>query len=168
MGALVAMLIVALLPTGNYTQNTDPANYAICSFRHLKPIQQDSGSHYADYYEDTRYDYASMIISVLLMGLSFLSRVVRLHRSLAIGVVTRSRRYLSERVRRVLRRIYEKCRSTSAPSSQEHPTRRIFLGLKSPKLKNMWVYRPFLATYLATDAVLDLWSSLILEVRTLI
>jgi len=158
MGALVVMLIVALLPTGNYNSNSDPAGYAICSFRQLGMIEQQTGSSFSD---DPVLAYASMIVSVLLVGLGFVSRIVRLHRSLTIGLVVASRRYLSERGRRFLRLRYEKAKYPSDPSgsSQGQSGRKTIL-------KNLFFYRPLLGTYLAFRAVLDLWSSMIIEVRS--
>lgn len=39
MGVLEIILVVALLLTCNYGSVSDPANYAICSFRQLKKKQ---------------------------------------------------------------------------------------------------------------------------------
>jgi hypothetical protein len=158
MGALVVMLIVALLPTGNYSSSSDPAGYAICTFRQLGMNYQHADYSFS---EDPELAYGSMIVSVLLMGLGFVSRVVRLHRSLAIGLVVASRRYLSEYGRRFLRLQYEKAKYPSDPSvlSQDQSSRKIIL-------RNLFFYRPLLSTYLAFRAVLDLWSSMIVEVRS--
>jgi hypothetical protein len=158
MGALVVMLIVALLPTGNYNSNSDPADYAICSFRHLGMIEQRGNLSYSD---DPGLAYGSMIVSVLLMGLGFASRIVRLHRSLTIGLVVASRRYLSESGRRFLRLQYERAKypSDSSGPSQGRSGRKTIL-------ENLFFYRPLLGTFLAFRAVLDLWSSMIIEVRS--
>jgi hypothetical protein len=157
MGALVMMLIVALLPTGNYSSSSDPADYAICSFRKLRMIKNDENK--SSSYNDPELAYGSMIVSVLLMGLGFISRIVRLHRSLTIGLVVASRRYLSERGRRFLRLRYKKAKYD--PSGLSH-------GQSGGKavLKNLFFYRPLLGTYLAFRAVLDLWSSMVVEVRS--
>lgn len=156
MGALVVMLIVALLPTGNYNSNSNPADYAICSFRKLGMPKQRA--NYA-FYDNARLVYGSMIVSVLLMGLGFVSRIVRLHRSLTIRIVGASRRYLSERGRRFLRLRHEKAKYPSDPSgpSQGQSGRKTIL-------KNVFFYRPMLSTFLASRAVLDLWSSMVVEV----
>jgi hypothetical protein len=157
MGVLVVMLIAALLPTGNYNSSSDPADYAICSFRQLGIIKQHADSSSSG---DLELAYGSMIVSVLLMGLGFVSRIVRLHRSLTIGLVVTSRRYLSERSRRFLRLRYEKAKYSPDPSGPSH-------GQSGRKtiLKNLLFYRPLLGTYLAFRAVLDLWSSMIIEVN---
>ncbi|ORX96691.1 hypothetical protein BCR34DRAFT_578514 [Clohesyomyces aquaticus] len=134
MGALVALLVAALLPTGNYGSDTEPSAYAICLFKHIAKTDN--------------LDYASMIISILLVGLGFVSRIVRLHHSLSITVVGTSRGYLSELSRQFLRKQYKGCKSGSRKS---HWQRILF-------------YRPFLAIFLSFRVILDLWSSMILEV----
>jgi hypothetical protein len=156
MGALVVMLIVALLPTGNYGV-IDPASYAICSFKHLRPLPGTNLDYSYSIWgeEDSTLNFMSMIISVLLLGLGFLSRIIRLYQSLAVGVVSKPRRYLSELVRNRLRRYHDKCVKTTDPDVK-HPS----------YARTLNVYRPALAVFLAFRFILDLWSSLILEVRT--
>jgi hypothetical protein len=92
MGALIIMLIVALIHTGNYGTHHSPAEYAICTFENLSPATEDGEN------------YASMVISVLLMGFGFLSRVVRLHETLSVSIPTAFRKYLSEHALRYLRK----------------------------------------------------------------
>lgn len=153
MGALVVMLIVALLPTGNYG-TVDPAEYAICSFRYLRPLPGTNlNDPYSSSYNDPMLNYMSMIISVLLLGLGFLSRIVRLHRSLALGIVSRPRKYLSNVVRNRLRKHHDKCLKTTDPAV-DHPS----------YARTLNIYRPALAVFLAFRFILDLWSSLALEV----
>jgi hypothetical protein len=149
MGALIVMLISALLPTGNYGTHHSPAEYAICTFGDLSPAAY-TGSDYSED-EAATFNYASMIISVLLMGLGFLSRVIRLHQALSLSVVAALRRYLSERARQLLRKVHEK--------SMKH--------LKSGDLKRFrmvmsFQYRPALSCFLTIRILLDIWSSLIL------
>lgn len=145
MGLLVAMLIIALLPTGNYNFRTDPADYAICSFQHIKPTGPVPDSN--------GLEYSSMIISVLLLALEFISRVFRLHRTLSIGVATRVRRQLSKVIRRRLRAFYQRCRGPPDPSRHHATTLRVLI-----------LYRPLLALFLAIRVISDLWSSMLLEV----
>jgi hypothetical protein len=153
MGALIVMLIAALLPTGKYGTQHSPAEYAICTFSDLSPGHYEGSDIYGE--EAATFNYASMIISVLLMGLGFLSRVVRLHRALSIGVLTASRRYLSERTRQILQKSHEK--------AMKH--------LKSGDIKHFrmvlsFQYRPALALFISIRILLDIWSSLILEVKS--
>jgi hypothetical protein len=155
MGALVVMLIVALLPTGNYG-TIDPASYAICSFKHLRPLPGTGlNDPHSVSKDDPILNYMSMIISILLLGLGFLSRITRMHQSLADGVVSKPRRYLSDLVRNRLRRYHDKCVTTTDPEVK-HPS----------YARTLNIYRPALAVFLAFRFILDLWSSLILEVRT--
>jgi hypothetical protein len=151
MGALITMLIAALLPTGKYGTQHSPAEYAICTFGDLSPAGYTTRGTYGD--GDPTLNYASMIISVLLMGLGFLSRVVRLHRALSIGVVAALRRYLSERARRHLRKNHEKAMKHFKSGDIKH-----FRTVMS------FQCRPALALFLTIRILLDIWSSLILEV----
>lgn len=155
MGLLVAMLIAALLPTGNYGARNDPANYAICSFGKLAPARGASGSTRAG--NDAELDYAAMIISVLLMGLGYVSRIVRLHPALSVGVAGGARRWMSGYARSWLRKVHEESRGEPDPSRHQAVTIKMFL-----------VYRPLLAVFLSVRVVLDIWSSLALEVWWLV
>lgn len=169
MGALVGMLIGALLPTGNYGTSMNPADYAICSFKHLRRIDRDTTGP-NEFYDTSQLNYASMIISILLIGLGFASRIVRLHRALSVTVVTATRKYLSERARRLLRKMYERCENTSNEPPRRGRSFRIgpFRGSQGRRLfYRVYLYRPTLAVFLAIRAALDLWSSLVLEVRAL-
>ena len=155
MGILVLLLIVALLPTGNYGVSNAPADYAICSFRRLAPIAR-KGEDDEDEEDDGKLDYASMVISVLLMGLGFLARIVRLHRGISVGILGASRTYLSECARKRLRLYYERQKDFSDASPWKSQTRTLFL------------YRPALALFLTCRAMLDLWSSMVVEVWWLV
>jgi hypothetical protein len=103
MGALIIMLISALLPTGNYGTYYSPAEYATCTFENLRPASYKGSDPFGE--QAATFNYASTVISVLLMRLGFLERVVRLHRTLSIGELTICRRYLSERAPRYLRKL---------------------------------------------------------------
>ncbi|KAI8934952.1 hypothetical protein NX059_008619 [Plenodomus lindquistii] len=155
MGLLVVMLIVALLPTGNYSSHNDPANYAICSFHELAPTRKERGSFGIN--DEATLNYVAMIISVLLMGLGYISRVVRLHPSMCTLIIGNARKGLSSHARRFLRIKHESYRGAPDPSRQQTAT-----------LKMLLFYRPFLAVFLVWRIVLDLWSSLALEVWWLV
>lgn len=143
MGALLVMLIVAELPTGNY-EGLPEASYAICFFQDLRP--HGGLSSYLS--------YESMIFSIVFLGLGFISRVVRLHRSFSVTLVTRWREYLSNQALRLLRALHGECKN---------PTRSAWCR----KSLRMFVYRPALAAFLSARCTLDLWASLMFEVRTL-
>lgn len=99
MGALIFMLVGALLPTGNNTEDTPQASYAICFYTDLGPYPKNLG------YNDP-FRYASMIVSVLLIGVGFISRVVRLHKTFSVTLVARARRYLSNKALKFPRKEY--------------------------------------------------------------
>lgn len=140
MGAIVIMLMIALLPTGNNLQDTPPAQYAICMLKDPKPVR-GAGP-----------EFSSMVMSVLLLGLGFLSRVVKLHRNLSVNTVTTIREYLSVPIRKILHGILQSCERHFIPATRRHILR-------------YYLYRPTLAAFLAGRVALDLWSSLIFEVK---
>lgn len=76
-GTLLTMLITALLPTGNYGTCYLLAKYAICTFGDLSPAAY-TGSD-LDKTLAVTFNYASIIISVLLIKHSFILRVVKLY-----------------------------------------------------------------------------------------
>jgi hypothetical protein len=151
-GFLALLLIVAMIPTGNYNwtsgfdgefdhsavfdewERPQPTDYAICYFRRAK---------YAD-----SLNFASMIISVLLVIFGFMARVVRLHKSLSIDIVGRARRATSERLRAYLRKIYNWCDVENSPNG----------------LRRVFIYRPLLAIFVVSRVCLDAWSSMFIEV----
>ena len=147
---IIIMLVVALFPTGYFNWNGDfyatptpPSSYAICFYGRKPPRSSaSSGSIVPN-------SYISMIISSLLLLLCFLTRVIRLHERLSIDFVQRLRAYLSATARRGLRWIYGKCRV-------HHETRILLRFL---------IYRPLLAGFLMLRVLLDVYSSMFMEVR---
>lgn len=150
MGLFAAMLLVAMIPTGNYnwrgTPDIDvwtgqvdsptpsPTDYAICYFGKAQKTDL--------------LTFTSMIISVLLIAFGYLSRVIRLHRILSVRVGAGTRRYVSERVRRWLQKVYNWCDVGNSPGG----------------LKRLLIYRPLLALFLSVRVISDAWSSMFVEV----
>lgn len=145
MGILVIMLMIALLASGTAGTYYDPADYAICQFRQLGSLGRVVRLN-----SPASYDYAAMVISVLLIGLGFLLRVVKLHRGLSVNIVTKSRNYLSAGARTTLKKWYE---NNADPAAR-----------RSSGFRHLFCYCPALAVFLAIRAILDLWSSLFFEV----
>lgn len=145
---LIIMLITAMVPTGNYrwletwysytTANPDIAlsDYAICSFS--KPLQTGTVT------------FLALIILLLLIGIGFVTRIVKLHRSLAISLVSRVRGNLSKGARKYLWTLYT-WRESSTSSMRR--TGKIF-------------YIPALSLFLTLRIILDNWSSMFFEVYT--
>lgn len=138
MGLFAVMLLVAMVPTGNYNfaldQTPSPSDYAICYFKKAKTAD--------------RATFASMVISVLLVAFGFLSRVVRLHRTLSVRVVGEIRKDVSGKLRKWLQKVYDWCDSKTSPSG----------------LKRLLLYRPLLALFLCGRVLLDAWTSMFFEV----
>ncbi|KAI9373705.1 hypothetical protein BJX61DRAFT_501636 [Aspergillus egyptiacus] len=136
------MLITALVPTGNscfglYFDSL-PVDYAIC---HFSVPSSSSGPQ-----------FASMLVLVLLVGLGFFFRVIKLHRPLAIFVIEKLRKNLSDRARRPLWVLYRWRNVTSGEQS--------WLGT--------FLYYPALALFLTIRVTLDHLSSMAFEVYWLI
>ncbi|KAK5037954.1 hypothetical protein LTS07_001421 [Exophiala sideris] len=150
MGLFVVMLLVAMIPTGNYEwfpgyygmpipEELDgpgprPSDYAIC--------------HFGEEKDTDKLAYTSMVISILLVVFGFLSRVVRLHKTISVQLVAEARKYVSARVRNWLQKVYDWCDIETSPAG----------------LKRLLIYRPLLALFLCGRALSDAWSSMFFEV----
>jgi hypothetical protein len=153
MAILVILLIAAMVPSGNYQWDPlqpsagfddstteagivpQPADYAICYFKHLRKVDSVT--------------FASMVLSVLLVGLGFLSRAARLHKSVSVDVIARARHAASDNTKAILRKVYQWSDAEHTPNG----------------LKRLFVYRPLLALFLVCRVTLDAWSSMFVEVR---
>lgn len=147
---LAVMLLVAIVPTGNYNWGNGPSfdestgqlvyptpsptDYAICHIGRAKTTD--------------KLTFASMVISVLLIAFGFLSRVVRLHKTLSVRVVGGTRRYVSEKVFEWLQKVYDWCHPGTTPSG----------------IRRLLLYRPLLALFLSVRVISDAWTSMFVEV----
>jgi len=144
---VVLLLIVAIVPTGNFNWFTDmgpetestPSDYVACHF-----VQSRSSD---------KITYASMVISILLLGIGFATRVVRLFEPLSVCEVN-ARIFLSRRIRdKILQPLF-----ISMVVKQEGAT----------KLRHRWkqllVYRPILVLFLTFELGVDIWNSMVFEV----
>lgn len=137
MGILATLLSVGLLPTANYVDllHSRSPDYAKC-FLAIHPAS----------------DLAlwSMILSVLIIVLGFLSRVVKLHKALSLTVLGNLRVRVSARSRNMLHAVYNWCVSSG-------PMQEFRIAL---------IYRPLFALFLVIRFSLDAWSSMFVEVRS--
>jgi hypothetical protein len=145
MAILLIMLLVAMIPTGYYnwpvvddtgsdTKGPTPSDYAICYlFPHEVPDD---------------LTFASMILSILLLGLGFLVRAVKLHKRLSVDIVGSARHAISVSLRRRLSAVYNKFNLESSPK----------------RLARKLIYRPLLATFLILRVGVDAWTSMTVEV----
>lgn len=144
MGAMAGLLVIGLGFTGRYSwaygihvaeedSGPGPLDQAIC---------------YLDVKAENTYTFWSMIFSVALIIMAFVSRIVKLHRTLSVTLVGRARGAVSTQLRRLLRTVYAWSNSKPAPGG----------------LRNLLCYRPMLAIYLALRALLDGWTSMGVEV----
>lgn len=138
---LIVMLVIAMVPTGNYTwflyyeiNHPQPSDYAICYFSIIR--LRDSMTS------------MSMISMVLLISVGFAIRVVKLHKPLSVLLVGKPRQRLSNTIRKFLWIIYH-WREDSA--------------LLPRRISGMILYFPALALFLTLRVILDHWSSMFFE-----
>lgn len=91
--------------------------------------------------------FISMIVSLSLVVLGYFGRIVKVHKRLSVDVVWKIRAWLSEKAQKPLQSITRSC-MTAAPRA----------------LKRTLVYHPFLAAFLTGRFLLDVWSSVLMEV----
>lgn len=141
MAVLAVLLLVGLSFTCNYVwvggyPDIGIKEPAICSF-HVRT-------------DWTTERFGTVIVSGTFIVVAFASRVVKMHKALSVDVFGRARRWLSIRMRQVLRFIFIRCCRSSAPHS----------------LKRSLCYRPILAIFLTARLLLDGWSSVFSEVSS--
>ena len=147
---LAIFIFFAFIPTTNYDWETwydmEPSSpfhpaiwdYAIC---YLRPTSQSQ----------TGASILSTAASISLIILGFIFRIIRLHEPLSSFMSKRIRGSLSEAGRSLLRNVFKWC-DPHGPSDG---------------LKRTLCYRPLLALFLAMRVILDIWSSMFLEVSGL-
>lgn len=135
MGILASMLIVGLLPTANYIDllHSISSEYAMC---HLA-IRPSSG-----------IALWSMVLPILVIALSFVSRVIKLHKTLSVELWGKLRTRASVNARSILLVVYNRCSTR---------------GLKQ-RLSFFLVYRPLFAAFFVARLVFAAWSSMFVEV----
>jgi hypothetical protein len=171
MGILVILLIIALIPTGNFASTkglaviiqrlgapelfnpigdpatkeqkeaaskllAEPSGYAICSYKYNIPPKDDNP------------EYMSMIVSVLFVGLGYVSRIVKLHPKTYTRVFAKSREYVKDRSRAFVRLV----------------SRKFPVGGYWANVRRKLFYRPVLFGFLIIKVSLDVWSSMAFEV----
>lgn len=135
---IIIMLVVGLVSTG-YFDWSCPGSNAICYFGLPPPASESS---------ILPNSYLTMIFSSLLLVLGFYTRVVRLHKLLAIDFILWLRAWISKYTRHGLRRVYVWCRAQ--PNGND--------------LRRSLVYHP-LACFFMLRVTLDVYSSMFMEVR---
>lgn len=145
MAILATMLVVGLVFTSNYPWTAykdirirpDPGDLVIC-FISVKPNS------------DLIIPFVSMLVSVCLIGIAFISRVIKSHEGLSRHVFGYWQKWLGRQVRKPFCMVYKFAwMQKSAPNS----------------LKRTLFYRPIMTPLFMFRASLDLWSSVQFEVR---
>lgn len=142
MGALATLLVVGLLSMGNAWWSEGvfryPEDYAICHLRFS----------YSRIYPYYYHPFWTMLVSSMLIIIGFVSRVVKLHKTLSINLFGKAKLWIILRMQKMLRPIF----NWSCTHGYRHGLRRSL------------VYRPLLALFLTMHLILDGWTSLMFEV----
>jgi hypothetical protein len=141
-GALVILLIVGLSFTGNYHWAFDADNTD-------HPTLSDPAICYMRARPGINSAFFSMSRSIILIIIGFASRVISLYDTLSVGVIGRARTFVSGHTRRSLRIVYNWSHASGSPRS----------------LKLTLAYLPLLSVYLTCLVLVDMWDSVINEVR---
>ncbi|OQE32559.1 hypothetical protein PENFLA_c001G09056 [Penicillium flavigenum] len=149
MGGLATFLVVGLLSTGN-SEWDDIYQVVYGLPDNAWGLNSPAICHIWVFPESPARDitFLSALVSVILIGVAFFSRVIKLHKALSVGVFGRARKWLSIRARRILRIVFDwACK-------ERHPH----------SLRRSICYRPLLAVFLTACLVRDAWSSVLFEV----
>jgi hypothetical protein len=145
MAIVLALLIAAMVPTGNYNwssypniqQTPMPSDYAIC-YLGWQPDGND-------------VTFASTIVSILILAIGFVTRVVKVIKTLSVDILQRARLTVSGRLQTWLLVLYTRLRL-------DDPAMTL-------SFKRTLVYWPLLAIFLAATVALDAWLSMAVEVN---
>jgi hypothetical protein len=136
---IAIMLLIAIFPTAGFQWydedfNPSPGQPAICYFGN----NVDTSSP----------NFDGMVMSLLLLALSFTTRTVRLYKTFSLRTKS-ARRFLSSKYGMLLGRIHDWCNVQAQPHD----------------LKLTLIYRPFLALFLVLRGGMDVYSSMFMEVK---
>ena len=158
-----SMLIVALVPSGNFSglgfhdfdfdsdyESVDIGSNAVCYFHGPDP---------------TSPSYASMVISILVISLSLITRIIKMHRTLSRILSGTVRRAISSRYKRILTCIWNRADSIKSRHNETQPLQRMMWIFLANLIRPL-VYRPLLALFLVLRVALDVFTSTAWEVCT--
>lgn len=143
MGLIAMLLVIGLGFTGNYSWMLNPAEH-----EHV-PSMNSYAACYLQVPPGDGEAFLSMIFSVLLIALPFVSRIVKLHRMLSVNIFGMAGAYLRFHARRPLQVVFKWCSNSSHGS-----------------LKRTLIYYPIFAVFLELKFIVDFWSSMLVEVRS--
>jgi hypothetical protein len=146
MAALVILLTVALAFTGGYDW-TSPEAWSSFGEDVILSMADPAMCHLSS---DSRLTmvYYGMVFSILLTVFGFVTRIIKLYKTISLDVWGKARAKLSIQARRLLSIAYTWCCLSSSRKS----------------LKRTILYRPLLTTFLVARLFLDGWSSVFIEV----
>jgi hypothetical protein len=138
MASIVIMLMVALVPTGSGETILRDGSAIICAFQYpSRRVSQDAS-------------FVNMVLSIVLLAIGLFLRVFKLSRRLTTNITNRIRNPFGQAATRFLFKVH-------AWSKAHEPSLR--------ELRLLLAYRPLLATFLISRLVMDLYLSMLGEVR---
>lgn len=144
MAIVVGLLIVALVPTANY-------DWTPYNLKQSMPALSDYAICYLNWQpNDNSITLVSTIVSISILAVGFLTRLVRVIKTLSIDVLQHARGQVSNRLQKWLMAVYNK------------------LQLDEPSMtlsfQRTLIYWPLLAMFLAVRVAVDTWLSMAAEV----
>lgn len=136
MASIVIMLMVALIPTGLSDGDLD-GSAVVCAFQYASRTAHEDRS------------YANMVLSIVLLAIGLFMRVFKLSRRLTTSIANRIRNPFGQAATGFLSRVHAWSNTHESP----------------PGYRRLLVYRPLLATFLLSRMVMDIYLSMLGEVR---
>ncbi|KAJ5952101.1 uncharacterized protein N7479_010514 [Penicillium vulpinum] len=150
MAVLVIFLTIALSFTGDYYWTSFKILPDTTYF--VRNDMIDPAMCHLSFSPSSMMAYCGMIISILLIILGFVTRIIKLYKTISIDGWGKARARISMQARHLLSFAFTWCCSSGSRNS----------------LKRTLLYRPLLTTFLVARLFLDGWSSMFLEVCWLI
>lgn len=159
MAILAVLLTAGIIPTAGYDwmihgtkdANVKPEEHVICHFMELNIKEQNSRS------------LISMLISVLIIMVSFATRAVKLHRTLSDWTV-RLRATASVALKAPIRNLDGWCIDQSRRTKQDN--KKVRTAMVS--LARSLLYQPACTLFLVIRALMDIYGSMLWEVSSLL
>lgn len=138
MGAIVIMLIVALVPTGLAGYTLGNGDAAICSFK------------YKDYTDREDAAFVNMVLSIVFLTIGLLVRIFKLSRTASVSATTNLRSPFSKAIIRYLGCVHVWSNTPRSPNG----------------LRRVLIYRPLLAFFLLFRVAIDFYLSMLGEISS--
>ncbi|KAJ5107888.1 hypothetical protein N7456_004563 [Penicillium angulare] len=152
MACLATLLVIALSFTSSYSwANVAVLQGVTLSYEEATPTHAAICHMGVADFQMHLFGYLPMIFSIIMIVFGFLSRLIKLYKTVSVGFLHKTRVWLGIRARHLLCIVFNWC-CTGAGQG----------------LKRRLLYRPLLTVYLAARLLVDAWLSMLLEVAWLL